>query len=317
MDGRHEEPADEPTRSVAGAGREDESREDPVVPADGAERADGDAAGANGVQGRDRTDLWLGLLRRLTDEYPDWSTWKNVDSALAGTGDVDSLAPPRDWDRIEATFTEWAAERGYGPVISCPHILMGPHLVTFEPGAEYIVQLDVKERATFRGSTLIDVPMLRSMSVMDERGFRRVRKGVDGVVRLCSNGIRPGGDVDREALRIKQVPELLAADPEGVQAMAEHFGPARAALLDGARAVVEGGWDKGAMRKVELWALARSTLEPSTVARRVWFARRWKHRCPVVRLVRERKRRVPEDMETWLREVREHHRVIDTHRRGA
>lgn len=267
-------------------------------------------AGSSGPH--DRTELWLGLLRRLTNEHPDWATWKNVDSAMAGTGDIDSLAPPGSWSGIQATFVDWASEMGFGPVVSCPHILMGPHLVTFEPGADYILQLDVKERATFRGSTLIDVDMLRPLTVLDPRGFRRVRSGADGIIRLCSNGIRPGGEADLEAIRVKRVRELLADDPDGVEAMARHFGPVRGDLLAGVRAVVDGGWDRRAMRRVELWALVRSVAEPRTVARRIWFARVWKHRCPVVRMIREDARRVPRDVDAWLDVVRTNHDVIET-----
>lgn len=261
---------------------------------------------------RDRTALWLPLLRRLSETFPDWATWKNVESALAGTGDVDSLAPPARWREIQEMFADWAREHEMGPVVSCPHVLMGPHLITFEPGADYIVQLDVKERATFRGSTLIDVRRLKPLTVMDERGFRRIRSGADGVIRLCSNAIRPGGTVDREALSIKRIPDLLRSDPEGVEAMAEHFGPARRALLDGVDALLTGGWDLRAMRNVERWALMRSVAEPWTVARRIWFARVWKQRCPVVRIVRENARRIPEDPEAWLREVKRNHEVIET-----
>ena len=270
------------------------------------------AEARSGARPHDRTELWLSLLQRLTNEHPDWATWKNVDSAMAGTGDIDSLAPPNSWSAIQATFVDWATARGFGPVISCPHILMGPHLVTFEPGADFILQLDVKERATFRGSTLIDVDMLRPLTVLDPRGVRRIRSGADGVVRLCSNGIRPGGDADPGAIRVKRIRELLADDPEGAEAMARHFGPVRGDLLAGVRAVAEGGWDRRAMRRVELWALMRSVAEPWTVARRIWFARVWKNRCPVVRTIRQEERRVPPDLDGWLDEVRASHDVIDT-----
>ena len=262
------------------------------------------------VTPRDRTDLWLSLLRRLTDQYPGWATWKNVDTALAGKGDVDSLAPPDTWPAIRETFLEWSSERGFGPAIICRHVPQGPHFITIEPGSPYIVQLDVKERATFRGSTLIDAWTLQPLTEIDERGFRRVRRGADGVIRLCSNGIGKGGRVNTEGLLTKRVAELLAADFEGVEAMAALFGPARGAVLRGARAVIEGGWDRRAMATVEAWALARSVAEPKVAASRLWFGQVTLARCPVLRVIRRNDRLIPEDRQAWLREVEATHEVI-------
>jgi hypothetical protein len=257
-----------------------------------------------------RTDLWLSLLRRLTEEFPGWATWKNVDSALAGKGDVDSLAPPADWPAIQATFQAWAAERGYGPIVVCPHVPQGPHFITFEPGSPYIVQLDVKERATFRGSTLVDAWNLQPLTELDTRGFRRVRPGADGVIRLCSNGIRPGGRRDSAALAEKRVPQLLAADPEGIEAIAELFGPARDAVLATALAILQGRWDRRAALKVEAWSLARSVAEPTVAASRLWFGQVTLKRCPVLRVIRQHDRRVPDDFDGWLAELRESHEVL-------
>ena len=258
----------------------------------------------------DRTELWLSLLRRLTDEYPAWATWKNVESALAGKGDVDSLAPPDTWPAIRRTFLDWSGERGYGPAIICPHVPQGPHFITLQPGSSYIVQLDVKERATFRGSTLIDAWSLPPLTELDTRGFRRVRAGADGVIRLCSNGVRKGGRVNAEALVEKRVAELLGSDPEGVKEMAELFGPAGSALLRGAHAVVQGRWDRRAMATVEAWALARSVAEPQVAASRLWFGKVTLKRCPVLRIIRQHDRRVPDDVDGWLDEVRQSHEVI-------
>jgi hypothetical protein len=258
----------------------------------------------------DRTDLWLSLLCRISDAVPAWATWKNVESAFAGTGDVDSLAPPGDWPAVREVFLEWARERGLGPAIVCPHVPQGPHFIAFEPDAPYIVQLDVKVRATFRGSTLVDAWNLLPLTTMDPRGFRCVRPGADGVIRLVSNGIRPGGRENRTGLKVKRVAQLLASDPDGVEAIAGLFGPARQAVIDGANAVAAGAWDRRAMLAVEAWALVRGLAEPRVVVSRLWFAQVPKRRCPVIRLIREDDRRVPNDLSAWLGEVRRGHEVI-------
>lgn len=264
----------------------------------------------DGTSPIDRVELWSSLLVRLTNEFPNWATWKNVDSALAGTGDVDSLAPPSDWPAIRQTFEAWAAERNYAPLVVCRHVPQGPHFVTFEPGSPYIVQLDVKDRATFRGSTLVDAWSLQGLVEMDDGGYRRVRRGADGVIRLCSNAIAVAGRLNASALVAKRIPELLRSDPEGVEAMAELFGPARSALLAGVRAVLAGGWNRRAMLQVESWAFARSIAEPKVMLSRLWFGRVTLKRCPVLRVIRQHDRRVPRDLEAWLDEVRQSHEIV-------
>ncbi len=265
----------------------------------------------------DRTELWLSLLRRITQEVPSWSTWKNVNSALAGTGDVDSLAPPSDWKLIRELFLDWAGENGFGPAIVCPHVPQGPHFITFEPQGTRIIQLDVKVRATFRGSTLVDAWNIGSLSYMDPRGFRCVRPGADGVIRLLSNGTRTGGRENRHALKVKRVVELLRADPEGIEAIARYFGPARQAVIDGSNAVVAGTWDRRAMLAVEAWSIARGVFEPQVGLSRLWFAQVPKRRCPVIRLIRESDRHVPPDLASWLEHVKRDHEVVSLDRASA
>ena len=257
----------------------------------------------------DRTDLWLPFLRRLTDTFPRWAVWKNVESALAGTGDVDSFAPPGDWTAIQQVFLEWAGEQGMGPAVICRHIPQGPHFVTFQPGAEHIVQLDVKERGTFRGSTLIDAETLLPLTEIDDRGFRRVRPGVEGVIKLCMNGVLRGGRANWDGLESKRVAQLLQSDPEGVVAAASLLGPAEEALLRGARAVEQGSWDRRAMATVEAWSLLRSAGEPQVPLSRVWFYKVSGKRCSLVQLIRQHDRRVPEDLDGWLALLARNHEI--------
>jgi len=261
-------------------------------------------------QAVDRTELWLGLMRRLTEQVPGWAVWKNADSAFAGTGDVDSFAPPAEWPNIRRIFVAWVAEQGLGPVIVCRHIPQGPHFITLQPDSPYIVQLDVKVRGTFRGSTLIDAWDLQRLSEIDPRGYRRVRPGVEGVIKLCMNGTRKGGRPNHEGLETKRVAELLRVDPEGVELGSRLLGRASGALQRGAAAVVEGGWDRSAMRRVEAWSLLRGVAEPGVAASRVWFLYWAAKRCPVVSLIRDHDRRVPSDRDRWLAEVARDHEVV-------
>jgi hypothetical protein len=261
---------------------------------------------------KDRTGLWVPLLRRLTEQHPGWSIWKGAGSAFAGTGDIDSLAPEVEWPAIEVTFEAWVAERpDLGPVIVCRHIPQGPHFITLQEGSPYIVQLDVKNRGTFRGSTLLDAWDLQQLSEIDDLGFRRIRPGAEGVIKLCMNGLRRGGRPNPEALRAKGVADLLRSDPDGVDAAARLLGAAAGPLRRGARAVAAGDWDGGAMRQVERWALLRSAAEPRVAASRLWFLHYQAARCPVVALIRNEDRRVPDDRVGWLRHIADDHEIRD------
>lgn len=258
----------------------------------------------------DRTDLWLPLLRELTETYPGWAVWKNVDSALAGTGDVDSLAPPSDWPAIERTFVDWVERSELGPALICRHIPQGPHFITFEEGSPYIVQLDVKDRGTFRGSTLVDAWSLLPLTEINEMGVRLVRPGTEGVIKLCMNGVRKGGRRNEKGLQTKRVAELLASDPKGVEAAARLLGPARGALMRGVAAVVDGGWDRKAMLTVEAWSALRGLSEPRVAASRWWFLRVTAKRCRVVDLIRSHDRRIDGHLEAWLATVADDHTII-------
>jgi hypothetical protein len=115
--------------------------------------------------------------------------------------------------------------------------------------------------------------------------------------------------MDPDGLRIKRIPELLEEDWEGAQMTARLFKQAEEAVLQGARAVVDGGWDRKAMVRTEAWCLARAVLEPDAVYARIKF-RFNKKKCPVLRAVFESKRLVGPDTRPWLAEVAKTHEVL-------
>lgn len=269
----------------------------------------------------DREAMWLELLRRLTALSPDWMVWKNADSALHGFGDVDSVAPPKDWPLLAHEFRGWAFRHGLGPVIACPHAPNLLHLVALHQ-SEPFFELDFNARKVFLGSTLFVAEQLRGLAAIDERGFRRIHPGAEGLLKLVSNGGRRDGRPNVDGLQRKHIPELLASDPAGVSAAAPLFGPARPAIVTLASAVVRGEWDRRAMLSVEAWFLARALLEPASVLDRVRF-RRNRAWCPVLRAVFAG-RRVPGDTAVWLGDVERHHTIyrnpeagVSPHRKQA
>ena len=258
---------------------------------------------------QERAALWLPLLRALSDDVEDWTVWKNADSALYGIGDVDSAAPRQVWPQLARTVRRWALEQGIGPVILCAHIPRTLNLLTVAPDGASLLQLEVKGGATFRGSVQFHAEDVLALSLIDERGFRRLRDGAEGVLKLLNNGMSRGGTQDAEGLRAKNVAELLRSDPEGVAAMAQRFGPARGALLAGVDAVLDGSWNRPAMVQVEAWALAKAVVSPHVVAERAWFRAYRKRTCPVLQVVYRADRKVQGDVDAWLDEVRRSHAV--------
>ena len=198
-----------------------------------------------------RSAAWMRLLVALTVARPDWLAWKGVGSALTGDGDVDSAAPAEAWPIVVDTFVDWAAGEGFAPVIVCPHAPGLLHIVTLAPGDEVLYELDVNRRKVFLGATLFRPADLLPLALMDAGGYRRLRPGAEGLLKLVQNGMARGGRVRWEGIARKGIRELLVADPDGVRAAARFFGLAAPAAVRGARAVADGRWDRGAMLALE------------------------------------------------------------------
>jgi len=252
---------------------------------------------------------WLPLLRRLSELSPRWAVWKNADFALAGEGDIDSVAPKGDWPLIAREFRRWAADHDLGPVFACRHIPIGVELIAVPVRAETFVELGAKARRIFRGSTMYRaedfVPLMR----MDPRGFRGLRPGAEGLFKLLLGGFGWDGRPRWPQLVEKNVPDLLREDPEGVRSAARLLGFARTPAIAAAEAVARGDWDRRAVLLVEARSIARSALEPEVLARKLYYQTAVKSRCPVLRVLFKRHRRIPDDREAWLRDVAIEHEV--------
>ncbi len=252
------------------------------------------------------------LLRQLTERTPHWAVWKNADSALLGTGDVDSVAPRPAWGLIEGAFHDWARTGDLGPSFTCRHIpRTANHFVLLDGGPD-LLQLEVKAGATFRGSVQFHAEDVLALTRLDDRGFRALRPGAEGLLKLVLNGMGRGGRPDWDGIAAKDVLELLEEDWAGAERMAGRLGRGGAAALRGARAALRGEWDRRSMLSVEAWAVAKAVVQPQVVAERVWFRAVRKPGCPVLRTVYRHGRRVPtNDPGGWLSLVAEDHQLRD------
>ena len=264
----------------------------------------------------DRTRIWLPLLGRLTDDVPDWVVLKHPDSAFTGAGDIDSAAPRSRWPTITRTFEAWAEAQGLGAVIECPHAPTWLHLVALDPTGGRFYELDVNERKLFLGSTFYRAADLITLATVDPRGFRRLRPGAEGLIKLAHNGTRRGGRRNAEGLQAKGVAALLASDRDGIRIASRLFGWAGFAARRGATAVIEGRWDRAAMALIEGRAVIRAPVEPDGLVKRIQ-SRAARRGCPVLRAVFVGQRSTPTDVDAWLREVERSHRVIRPEARQA
>lgn len=268
----------------------------------------------------DRTELWLPLLRSLTVASPRWLVWKNAESAFTGTGDIDAAAAVAEWPAVEREFRRWAGDQNVGPVVTCRHIPGGLNLIAVAPGHDTFLEMGVKARRLWRGSTLFVLRDLLPMATMDSRGFRRLRPGAEGLFKLLLNGMQRDGHPNDQAIQAKNVRGQLRADPDGVRQAADLFGPARGAVIVLARASARGGWDRRAALAIEGWAMMRALREPTVLGSRVRFRLNGRRSCPVVKAILEGGRHIPGDREVWLRQVAAEHVIhgsnVDGPRKG-
>jgi hypothetical protein len=256
-----------------------------------------------------RADLFLDLARRLTEAFPEWLIQKNLDSALEGSGDLDSVAPPRDWDAIEDVFRAWARDHDLWTSIVCRHIPNGPYFITLQPGGRDLLVLDVKRRRNFRAAHLFDWADLQPMATIDGQGLRILRPGAQGVLKFVWNGVARGGRRNESGLQVKHVRDLLESDPEGVRGALDLFGAGRSDLRRAIDAYLAGGWDRRALVRLELRFLARALRNPRLLWSRLWVNVVEFRRCPVLVVTRQSRRRVSGNIDAWLDRVALSHEV--------
>lgn len=255
-----------------------------------------------------RADLWLPLLRRLTDAAPSWGVWKSPDSAFEGNGDIDALGSEGDWEIVQDVYRSWAAERALGPVIACTHL---PDLLVLAACERTsLLQMDVYSHQAFRGPRFTSAVALQPLMQLDERGFRRLRPGAEGVLRLLTAGVRRGGrtaDIDT----MTRIAQLLRADPKGFEETANAIGRRGSRVLAASQALAAGGWNRRALVLLEASSALRLLVNPRELTTCIVRDARRFRPCPLIEAL-EAGRRVPDDPARWLEKVAHSHRVYGT-----
>jgi len=255
-----------------------------------------------------RANLWLPLLRRLTQSSPTWGVWKRPESALDGEGDVDALGARGEWGTIVGEYVAWAHEAALGPVVVCTH---APDLLVLAAcegeRPTRLLQMDVYSHRIFRGARVASAEGLRPLMCLDERGFRRLRPGAEGLLLLLAEGVRRGGRPAKPAAT-EAIARLLRKDREGTERAALALGGRGAHLFAAARALADGGWDRGELMLYELSSASRLLGHPRELATCLVRDARRLRPCGLLRAL-QAGRRVPGDPQSWLDEMRRSHHV--------
>jgi hypothetical protein len=253
----------------------------------------------------DRSEAWRSLLVTLTQASERVAVHGDVREGFAGEGDVDLVAPRAELALVEDAFRAWAAERGLAPAPSCRHRQGALILVALGAPDEPFWELEVRHERYFKGWTMWRAEELFSLTLLDPEGYRRIRPGAAGMLKLVPNGLRPGGRPKWDRVKRERVAQRLRADPEGERAAAALLGAARCPAVRLGEAVAAGGWDRRAAAALEAWALLRGLGEVPTLVRRV---RGRRARCTVLDAVA--RGRVVELPEQWLVRAAHDHDVV-------
>jgi len=239
--------------------------------------------------------VWLPLLRRLTQISSQLLIWKNASAALQGHGDLDVIAPRSAWPEIEAEFRRWANAERLEPVAVCRHSPGSMFLLVPDRERPAFYELDVKSRGTFRGATVFSPHDLQRMAEMDACGFRRLRPGAEGLLKMFLNGITKTGELDHGRLQRERVHELLEADRQGVELAAQLFGPSQNLVLRLVDGFLRGEWDVLGMRSLQARLRRKLLLEPGTLVRRVLSRAHLSRGCRGIKFMLKEHRLKPED----------------------
>lgn len=257
-----------------------------------------------------RERAWRSLTDALAQACPRTLLLKNADSALHGTGDLDLLLPKEDMGGFVRVARDWCLGNG-GQSVVCHHVPDGPHVVIVLPEETHALVLDVKWRRSLFGATLITAESAAGLSVPSELGPGQLRSGAESMVKACLYGIDRGPGLNRRRLREQNVADGLRADPDGAALAARAMHPPTALLTALRRAVERDTTAIGVATatKAVLGTIALS--EPGTAWHRGVYKALRRQRCPVMRVVRYDRRRIPQDREAWLTASRLAHGSTD------
>ena len=255
--------------------------------------------------------MWLDFVRAASAACPGAAAHGDLAEGFSAEGDVDLLVARGEWPCLEEVFAQWAERHGLMPALSCRHragvlvlVAVGPHDVFYE--------VEARAERFFRGARLFSAEDFGALAIDDPAGFRRLRPGAAGIVKLFPSGLGRLGRPAWRGAKLDRVRRLLAEDRDGAERAAGLLGLAARPARSGAAAVAAGGWNRRAMLAVEAMCAASALLRLPTLVARARFRFGAERDCVILRAVREHGRRIPGDRAGWLAEAAATHPILDT-----
>jgi hypothetical protein len=256
---------------------------------------------------KSRSELFLPFLCELSTTVSSWAAWKNVDLALNGSGDIDAIAEQSDWSFIARSFRLWASDAKLRPLHPCLH-LPGSMILAAVDGSGHVLELHLSRSVSFRGSEIVSASDLLTVCTVDDRGFRRLCVGAEGLLVFVLNGVLLGGRANPTSAKGQRAILLASQDPDGAKACGRLLGRKGANALAGLHAAQAGTWNRPALLFFEAQAAAGTLLAPIWAVRRGWFRLAARRRCPLIAIT-STSRVVDADVEGWADAVDRYHEM--------
>lgn len=138
----------------------------------------------------------LPLFVELTKKHPDLVFWKHFERGISGQGDIDTIAPFSEVDKIGADFIHLVFEHfpEAKGVVDCRHSTnVRPHFFVFESEYPKLFQFDISWQPTRLSLPWCNPASLSMFSIINDYGVRILTPGALSIVLIMLYGINPNG----------------------------------------------------------------------------------------------------------------------------
>lgn len=169
------------------------------------------------------------ILKDLTSEFDTLVFWKHLDRGLAGSGDIDSIAPEEVAVQVCERFSKLAAETWSDVelIFRCRHAPgVHPVFIVRQNDFPSLIQFDVSFRPSRMGLPWLNPNSLAEFSMLNDRGIRVLYPGALAIVLAFLYGIQRSGRTKMKAHDLSDMTHGLRHDPETATRFVDRVLPA-------------------------------------------------------------------------------------------
>lgn len=169
------------------------------------------------------------ILKNLTSEFDTLVFWKHLDRGLAGSGDIDSIAPPEVALQVCERFSQLAAETwpDVELIFRCRHAPgVYPVFIVRKNDFPSLVQFDVSFRPSRMGLPWLNPNSLAEFSMLSDHGIRVLYPGALAIVLAFLYGIQRSGRTKMKTHDLSDIRHGLRHDPETAARFVDRVLPA-------------------------------------------------------------------------------------------